>query len=131
MGTQFEAFRGTWQAVRIETGGQGGFPPSAFGGSIAFDGDRVTLLEDGVATGAGTVSFHAVGGHPAVDVTMAKGAGSGQVALGIYEVVGERFGSASAGSDPPGSPAPGPPRSSSWRGPGLAPNRGPPNPSTR
>jgi uncharacterized protein (TIGR03067 family) len=77
MRTQFEAFRGTWQAVRIETGGQEVPAESVRRLRYAFVGDRVTLLEDGVASGAGTVSFHAVGGHPAIDVAMTEGAGSG------------------------------------------------------
>jgi uncharacterized protein (TIGR03067 family) len=91
MDAHLEQLRGTWQAVRIETGGRDAPAESVGRLRYLFEGDRVTLLEGDAATGAGAVSLHAVGGHPAIDVTMTEGAGSGQVALGIYEVVGDRL----------------------------------------
>src|SRR4051794_7299267 len=91
MDAQLERLRGTWQAVRIETGGRD-VPAESVGRlRYRFEGDRVTLLEGDAATGAGDLSLHAVRGHPAIDVTMTEGAGSGQVALGIYEVAGDRL----------------------------------------
>jgi uncharacterized protein (TIGR03067 family) len=56
-----------------------------------FEGDRVTLLEDGKSTGAGTVTLHPVASPKALDVLMTEGPGRGQKAEGIYEVAGDRL----------------------------------------
>jgi uncharacterized protein (TIGR03067 family) len=87
MDAELQLLQGTWQAVNMEAGG-GPVPPEAARRlKYVFAGDRVTLLEDDVATGAGAVAVR----PGAIDVAMTDGPGRGQVARGIYEVAGDRL----------------------------------------
>jgi uncharacterized protein (TIGR03067 family) len=67
-----------------------------------FEGDRVTILEDDAATGAGDVTLRPDETPSAIDVAMTEGQGKGQVALGIYEVDGDRLRLCIGGERPAG-----------------------------
>jgi uncharacterized protein (TIGR03067 family) len=89
MEADLQQLQGTWRAVRVETGG--GPVPAEVARRLRyrFEGGRVTLLEGERATGAGTVTVHPAATPKAIDVEMTEGPGSGQVARGIYEIVGD------------------------------------------
>jgi uncharacterized protein (TIGR03067 family) len=91
MDAGLQQLQGTWQAVRVET--ESGPVPAEVARQLryVFAGDRVTLFEGDRATGAGTVAIHPATAPAAIDVKMTEGPGRGQVALGIYEVVGGRL----------------------------------------
>lgn len=91
MTTELQQLQGTWQAIGMESGGNAVAPGLTRRLKYVFEGDRVTLLEDEKATGAGSVAIHPEAVPKAIDVVMTDGPGRGQTALGIYEVAGDRL----------------------------------------
>ena len=91
MEPELQQLQGTWQAVSMETGGSPVPAEVARRLRYVFEGDRVTLLEDGKPTGAGTVTLQPDAGPKALDVRMTEGPGRGQKAEGIYELAGDRL----------------------------------------
>ena len=91
MDADLQQLQGAWRAVRIETAA--GPVPDAVARRLryVFAGDRVTLYEGEQAAGAGTVAVHPAADFRAIDVTMTDGPGRGQVARGVFEVVGDRL----------------------------------------
>ena len=91
MDARLQQLQGTWQAVRIETG-SGPVPAEVVRQlRYVFEGDRVTLFEGDQVMGTGTITIHPATTPAAIDVGMTDGPGRGQVARGIYEIVGSRL----------------------------------------
>jgi uncharacterized protein (TIGR03067 family) len=83
--------QGAWQAIRMEVAG-GALPAEAARRlRYVFEGDRVTLLEDGKSSGTGTFTVQAKANPKAIDVAMTEGPASGQSASGVYQVAGDRL----------------------------------------
>jgi uncharacterized protein (TIGR03067 family) len=83
--------QGTWQAVRMQVA-SGVLPAeTAHRLRYVFEGRRVTLLEDGKPSGAGTFTAHSKATPKAIDVIMTEGPATGQKALGVYQVTGDQL----------------------------------------
>jgi uncharacterized protein (TIGR03067 family) len=91
MDADLQQLQGIWQALRVETGA--GPVPAEVAQRLRyrFESGRVTLLEGEQVTGPGTVIVHSAATPKAIDVEMTEGQGRGQVARGIYEIVGGRL----------------------------------------
>ena len=86
-----DPLRGTWQAVRIVSGGNPVPAEIVRKLRYVFRGGRVTLLEDGAPAASGDVTLHTDRLPMAIDVAMTEGQGKGNTVLGIYEVSGDRL----------------------------------------
>ena len=81
--------QGTWRAVRIE---KGGIPvPADLAGTVRylFDGERVTLMEGDVRSGAGIICLDPMADPRSFDFTATEGPQDGATARGIYRVEGD------------------------------------------
>jgi uncharacterized protein (TIGR03067 family) len=89
MSEDLSELQGTWQAVRMEV--VSGVLPAEVARRLryVFEGGRVTLLEDGKSSGAGTFTVQSKATPKAIEVIMTEGPASGQTAFGVYQVTGD------------------------------------------
>src|SRR5262245_12672297 len=90
MNDNMSELQGTWQAIRMEVAS--GVLPAETAKRLqyVFEGGRVTLLEDGKPSGTGTFSLSKAVPRT-IDVIMTEGPATGQTALGIYQITGDRL----------------------------------------
>ena len=83
--------RGTWRAVRIETGG--GPVPAEIAATVryVFEDDRVRLLEGDQPAEEGAIRLDPEADPRAFDFTATAGPQTGTTAQGIYRVDGDRL----------------------------------------
>jgi uncharacterized protein (TIGR03067 family) len=83
--------QGTWQAVRMEVASSVLSVETARRLRYVFEGGRVTLLEDGKPSGIGSFTALSKETLKTIDVIMTEGPATGQKALGVYQVTGDRL----------------------------------------
>jgi uncharacterized protein (TIGR03067 family) len=91
MSGAIEKLGGTWQATRVEAGGQ--VTPAGLVRTLTyrFDWPRVTLLEAGKSTGVGNIRVYSDATPARIDVEMLEGPAAGHSVAGIYRLEGDRL----------------------------------------
>jgi uncharacterized protein (TIGR03067 family) len=91
MSEDMSELQGAWQAVRMEVAS--GVLPAETARRLryVFEGGRVTLLEDGKPSGAGAFTALSTAVPKTIDVIMTEGPATGQTALGVYQITGDRL----------------------------------------
>jgi uncharacterized protein (TIGR03067 family) len=86
-----DLLKGTWRAIRIETGG--GLVPAEISATVPylFDDDRVRLREGDQRAGEGIIHLDPEADPKAFDFTATSGPQAGTTAQGIYRPEGDRL----------------------------------------
>jgi uncharacterized protein (TIGR03067 family) len=85
-----ERFQGTWRLVKFDLSEGRSLPEEVLAKSrFTFQGDRLTVTEDGKLVDAATIKLDPTGTPKTIDVIAGRGPNKGKVSPGIYAFEGD------------------------------------------